>query len=635
MYVVALEVFMKMTEVRPHEELLEKGMVIQYNQSMGDVIFVSHQWTSYTHPDPHFHQLRVLQQALTNLLHLIRKGFGDLLTKKTTVHPQFINFVSVGSRQRLTAEELLERKLFLWYDFFACPQLEARSDSQDTHLDIKPSLQNAVDSIPSYVQMSRFFFVLAPVMEHAENGKMLSKHSWTDADLRLQKSQVLEMKSRGWCRTERVARELTCPDSRMVVVESAEHQYLMVPFDSWLRPAGEGQFTVASDHERVVELLRSMVQRKLDSLLRRKDASCLQGADGFGESRDIHGYRLLLNMQHVHLQMRIGEGLYVSLESETRNPLEENRFKNVTDREHGWTPACFAALRGDLPLLKAILQQGANVNERMKSKDLQFHAEPGMSLLHLAAQFGNNEALQLLIQEKAELNSQDQLGMSPLHRATLGDNAVGVQLLLQAGSDPACREKLAKFTAMGPAAAWGSLRGIHAIMEHSPLQEFRWCLHVAVLGEGSSVGPTGVRVWEMVTTLIAAGAALDETLDLNLPNFPNPKRWKLFQGVLKQAYGPSMSFMLANAVRATPLTCSLLVGSFEAAAALLAAQADVDQRRFDLTVGFSGNACGASPIEIARAVDAPDFVMKGLQGDLEDCIQMVSASDAQQLFLCV
>ena len=35
--------------------------------------------------------------------------------------------------------------------------------------------------------------VLAPVMEHAENGKMLSKHSWTDADLRLQKSQVLEM----------------------------------------------------------------------------------------------------------------------------------------------------------------------------------------------------------------------------------------------------------------------------------------------------------------------------------------------------------------------------------------------------------------------------------------------------------
>ncbi|CAE7349507.1 unnamed protein product [Symbiodinium sp. CCMP2592] len=580
MYVVALEVFMKMTEVRPHEELLEKGVVIQYNQSMGDVIFVSHQWTSYTHPDPHFHQLRVLQQALTNLL-----------TKMTTVHPQFMNFVPVGSRQRLTAEELLERKLFLWYDFFACPQLEARSDSQD----IKPSLQNAVDSIPSYVQMSRFFFVLAPVMEHAENGKMLSKHSW---------------RSRGWCRTERVARELTCTDSRMVVVESAEHQYLMVPFDSWLRPAGEGQFTVASDRERVVELLRSMVQRKLDSLLRRKD---------------IHGYRLLLNMQHVHLQMRIGECRKCSpspssdkeAEDLVASFLEENRFKTVTDREHGWTPACFAALRGDLPLLKAILQQGANVNERMKSKELQFHAEPGMSLLHLAAQFGNNEALQLLIQEKAELNSQDQLGMSPLHRATLGDNAVGVQLLLQAGSDPACREKIAKFTAMGPAAAWGSLRGIHAIMEHSPLREFRWCLHVAVLGEGSSV--------EMVTTLIAAGAALDETLDLNLPTCPSPKRWKLFQAVLKQAYGPSMSFMIANAVGATPLTCSLLVGSFEATAALLAAQADVDQR----------NACGASPIEIARAVGAPDFVMKGLRGDLEDCIQMVSASDAQQLFLCV
>ncbi|OLP91041.1 hypothetical protein AK812_SmicGene27324 [Symbiodinium microadriaticum] len=463
--------------------LLEQGVVIQYNQSMGDVIFVSHQWTSYTHPDPHFHQLwaqlwafgeEVLQQALTNLLQLIRRedpvkraGHGGCCPAEkkkpddnTPVHPQFMNFVPVGSRQRLTAEAYNVTGVVTWLYF--CPVRFLRMPAAGGDAITGCHAMHQYGVAPKAASETGQT-VLAPVMEHAENGKMLSKHSWTDADLR----QVMNLPGRK------------------------------------LAKAQEEVFRKKVPVER-----RSMVQRKLDSLLRRKD---------------IHGYRLLLNMQHVHLQMRIGECRKCSPSPSS-------------DKEAEKLVASFleALWRFDIRLflqrnLCAILQQGANVNERMKSKDdgaerASVSRRAGNELvpslrLHLAAQFGNNEALQLLIQapvdfldfrplvdfldfrplwiswisgvwEKAELNSQDQLGMSPLHRATLGDNAVGVQLLLQAGSDPACREKIAKFTAIGPAAAWGSLRGIHAIMEHSPLQEFRW--HVAVLGEGSSVGTTAV-----------------------------------------------------------------------------------------------------------------------------------------------
>ena len=60
-----------------------------------------------------------------------------------------------------------------------------------------------------------------------------------------------------------------------------------------------------------------MVQRKLDSLLRRKDASCLQGADGFGESRvKLRAFRACICMYiyiciYIHIYIYMGLGVRV------------------------------------------------------------------------------------------------------------------------------------------------------------------------------------------------------------------------------------------------------------------------------------------------------------------------------------
>ena len=60
-----------------------------------------------------------------------------------------------------------------------------------------------------------------------------------------------------------------------------------------------------------------MVQRKLDSLLRRKDASCLQGADGFGESRvKLRAFRACICMYiyiciYIYIYIYMGLGVRV------------------------------------------------------------------------------------------------------------------------------------------------------------------------------------------------------------------------------------------------------------------------------------------------------------------------------------
>ena len=51
----------------PHGKLQEKGALHQFQPGMF-VIFVSHQWLSSAHPDPHGEQMKVLRETLGGLV---------------------------------------------------------------------------------------------------------------------------------------------------------------------------------------------------------------------------------------------------------------------------------------------------------------------------------------------------------------------------------------------------------------------------------------------------------------------------------------------------------------------------------------------------------------------------------------
>ena len=47
MYVVPVRELLKMTEAKPHHELLQANILVEYYAGSGMVLFTSHQWLAY------------------------------------------------------------------------------------------------------------------------------------------------------------------------------------------------------------------------------------------------------------------------------------------------------------------------------------------------------------------------------------------------------------------------------------------------------------------------------------------------------------------------------------------------------------------------------------------------------------
>ena len=274
MYVLPVETLFEMTEVVPHETLLWDEKLVEFDEALGNAMFISHQWAGDTSPDPDFQQFKVLQDVLRRKL---RPGAS------ITGHMQVELYT--GHLHRLPAEEISSKPLFVWYDYFSCPQRNASAR------------EKAISSIPAYVGKCRYFVILCPHVWHAGQETFLSKRSW---------------ECRGWCRFERAVRELSRTGSTGLDIEiiSETHQVVepTMAFSVAMAPVSEGQFSVAADKHRIVEVLRRMIRRKM--------AGCLM--DG-----DFHEYRLQRNSQRVYFRnFPIGpiDDFLPELVSETRDP---------------------------------------------------------------------------------------------------------------------------------------------------------------------------------------------------------------------------------------------------------------------------------------------------------------------------
>ena len=72
----------------------------------------------------------------------------------------------------------LTTKGYIWLDYFSVPQT---------------SSDCAVESIPAYVEMSKFFIILSPPVRHVQSNKILDSSTW---------------RRRGWCAAEAMSRLL-------------------------------------------------------------------------------------------------------------------------------------------------------------------------------------------------------------------------------------------------------------------------------------------------------------------------------------------------------------------------------------------------------------------------------------------
>ena len=110
--------------------------------------------------------------------------------------------------------------------------------------------------------------------------------------------------------------------------------------------------------------------------------------------------------------------------------VEQGADINAKD-EFGWTPLYWAASTGQAEAAEFLVAKGADVQAKTKDE-----ATP----LHQAASAGEVRLVELLISKGVGVNVKDKRGNTPLHRATRAGHKAVVELLIARGADANIRE---------------------------------------------------------------------------------------------------------------------------------------------------------------------------------------------------
>ena len=115
MWVLPLHHFIGLSKMKPHQELLREGKLARYDSSMKAIFFLSHQWTSFDHPDPTGEQLRCMQRQVLKMLEgsaaNVEVGFSD-----RTYLPGGASVSGAEWKRLLDAG-----RVFVWLDYSSVP----------------------------------------------------------------------------------------------------------------------------------------------------------------------------------------------------------------------------------------------------------------------------------------------------------------------------------------------------------------------------------------------------------------------------------------------------------------------------------------------------------------------------------
>ncbi|CAJ1377918.1 unnamed protein product [Effrenium voratum] len=550
MYVVPMEAVLKMTEVRPHQELLHEGLLEAFDPAHGKAMFISHEWTAEQHPDPDGKQLKIFQQAMSNLL-------SGSTVAQPNVWTEFVFRIAGGSAQGFKASQLTATPISVWYDYFCIPQYAIEARSRSVSANQFQDQRNAIASIPAYIDKCDFFVALCPLMAH-ESRSFLSTESW---------------QQRGWCRAEAAARDLSVSNGLTLIIESPRQVSLAAGYSISKSP-GDGEFTIPRDRKVVGELVKAVVQKQLHTSLRK---------------RDFPRYRFLLHHQSVlmrntdTLPAGFEEGLGYAASSPqqiVKDFLQQNGFEKISDRDRaGWSPLLYAALGGKPEVIEALLLQGADPNDYIRKVQNLVMFVNGTPAVSICAGQQHNEAMRVLLRFGADPNKQDPGGSTPLFYVSNSDNAEGAKILIEAGADPTLTS-IFDTNAFDQACTMGATKVLKDVLKLPP--------HAAsqreAIGFATSVGHGSP---ETISVLLQMGCDKDGVVQKR--NTLSKLVFTAFE--LKHRVAPtSMTTLAYHETNATPLMRSILSGCYSCAHMLLQNGARVDVRNsrnqtaFDLAV---------------------------------------------------
>jgi len=565
MYVLPVMDFLGMTHAEPHQVLMVGGVVHECRPHDSQVVaFVSHQWCGERHADPSFAQLHILQgmfqRAAEGTLQIETDLFSAALYRtKVTVRKKFLR----------TAMDWV-----LWLDYFSVPQPDGPGDPQHLRRD----LHRAVSSLPSYVEASDVFLVLAPFVRH-EAGQMLDYRTW---------------KARGWCRLERLSQQLSSRRSMMLLVKRSDAVFEVGAHDYFLEPVGLGDFSFDEDRARLTPVVHRLIAKKVQAL---------HQAGAWEDYRYLMAWFPMLTKG---LDINWQDNIVATVSFNSVCAVTPDGPRDVAARfQHllcldGARSCCpkpllIAAGLGDGEIISALLLSRANVSCKRGRSLQKFMHMAGQQPLHVAAQCGHITAIDTLLGHRASVAAKDRVRCTPLFYAASAGCCRTVRHLLRARCDVTHPSGLGSITALEYAIIFGRSAIVRLFLSSGARLECTpdglSSLHVAsIFGSGA----------EIVRALIEARVGLEDRLRPRTGGFV----WTFLSMLaLPYYFGCRGLFALVgyHAPGSTPLMSAVIHGNTMEALVLLEAGADPERHsRRGFSVRELADEFG-SPLPPARA----------------------------------
>jgi ankyrin repeat protein len=195
-----------------HQKLKTRSFLTRWQDvpSDSEIIFVSHEWLSWAHPDPEGTQLRVLCRVLERLKE------GELDTEMDPFHTLIFKhkFTTKGKDW-----EAMLKRTYLWVDWFSMPQPGAEKEDEIGKEAMETLIaegSRAIRSIPAYVERSDFIMILVPGCHHSDRKVPTCYRTW---------------RRRGWCLLELYAAVMARDSSNPPLLVRSERGT-----PSWMSP---------------------------------------------------------------------------------------------------------------------------------------------------------------------------------------------------------------------------------------------------------------------------------------------------------------------------------------------------------------------------------------------------------------
>ena len=143
-----------------HQDLLEmKGALTRFEDLPMEafVMFVSHQWLGYEHPDPRGVQINTLCSVLRRL------RSGNINCVSTDAF--HVRLYQHSFRTHASEWRTMLSNAYVWFDFWSQPQPTISTCAVE-RLELETSIKNAILSMPSYVERSDCLVILTPGAVH-------------------------------------------------------------------------------------------------------------------------------------------------------------------------------------------------------------------------------------------------------------------------------------------------------------------------------------------------------------------------------------------------------------------------------------------------------------------------------------